>query len=70
MPLRSTSQGCRSRDLESCITEEKNRGSEDNKREIVMLCEIRQMEKDTYHTILLICELIKNGANELIYKQK
>jgi len=69
MPLRSTSQGCRSRDPKSCTTEEKTEAL-NNKREIVILSEVRQIEKDIYHMISLICELIKNGANKVIYKQK
>ena len=35
--------------------------------EIVMLSKVSQTEKDKYH-ILLICGILKNGANELIYK--
>ena len=36
--------------------------------EIVTLCEVSQTEKDKYHTILFICEILKNGTIELIYK--
>ena len=36
--------------------------------EIVILSEVSQTEKDTYHMILLICGILKNGTNESIYK--
>ena len=37
--------------------------------EIVLLSGVSQAEKDKYHVILLICEILKiNGAHELIYK--
>ena len=36
--------------------------------EIVILSEVSQTEKDTHHMILLICRILKNGTNELIYK--
>ena len=42
--------------------------------EIVILSEVSQEEKETYHMILLICGIWKNwysgrtGTNELIYK--
>ena len=35
--------------------------------EIIILSEISQKEKDKY-MILLICGILKNGTNELIYK--
>ena len=37
-------------------------------REMIMLSEISQTEKDKYHMIPLICGILKNGTNELIYK--
>ena len=36
--------------------------------EIVTLSEVSQTEKDKYHIISLICRILKNGTNELIYK--
>ena len=36
--------------------------------EIVILSEVSQTEKYKYHMILLICGILKNGTNELIYK--
>ena len=36
--------------------------------EIVILSEVSQTEKDKYHMISLICEIYKEGTNELIYK--
>ena len=36
--------------------------------EIVILSEVSQTEKDKYRMILLICGILKNGTNELIYK--
>ena len=36
--------------------------------EILILSEISQREKDKYHIISLICGILKNGTNELIYK--
>ena len=36
--------------------------------EIVILSEVSQTEKDKDHMILLICGILKNGTNELIYK--
>ena len=36
--------------------------------EFVTLSEISQTEKDKYYVILLICEIFKNGTNELISK--
>ena len=36
--------------------------------EIVILSEISQTQKDKYHMISLICGILKNGTNELIYK--
>ena len=36
--------------------------------EKVILSEVNQTEKDKYHMILLICGILKNGANELIYR--
>ena len=36
--------------------------------ETVILSEASQTEKDKYPMILLICGILKNGANELIYK--
>ena len=35
--------------------------------EIVILSEVSQTKKDKYH-ILLICGILKNDTNELIYK--
>ena len=35
--------------------------------EIIILSEISQTEKDKYH-ISLICGILKNDTNELIYK--
>ena len=36
--------------------------------EIIMLSEVSQAEKDKYHMISLVCGILKNGTNELIYK--
>ena len=36
--------------------------------EIIILSEVSQTEKDKYHMILLICGILKNDTNELIYK--
>ena len=36
--------------------------------EIVMLSEVSQKEKDKYHMISLICGILKNYTNELVYK--
>ena len=36
--------------------------------EIVIQSEVSQTEKDKYHMISLICEILKNDTNELIYK--
>ena len=36
--------------------------------EIVILSEVSQAEKDKYHMMSLICGILKNGTNELIYK--
>ena len=36
--------------------------------EIVILSEVSQIEKDKYHMISLICGILKNDTNELIYK--
>ena len=36
--------------------------------EIIIRIEVSQKEKDKYHMILLICGILKNGTNELIYK--
>ena len=38
--------------------------------EISILSEISQAEKDKYHVISLICGILKNYTNELIYKTK
>ena len=35
---------------------------------VVMLSEVSQTEKDTYHLIPLKCRILKNSTNELIYK--
>ena len=32
------------------------------------LSELSQTEKDKYHMVSLICGILKNGKNELIYK--
>ena len=37
--------------------------------EIIILSEVNQKEKDKYHMISLICEILKNETNEFI-KQK
>ena len=34
----------------------------------IILCEVSQRNKDKYHTITLICGILKLGTNELIYK--
>ena len=36
--------------------------------EITILSEVSQTEKDKYHIISLICGILKNDTNELIYK--
>ena len=36
--------------------------------EIIILSEVSQTEKDWYHMISLICGILKNDTNELIYK--
>ena len=36
--------------------------------EIVILTEVSQTEKEKYHMILLMCRILKNDINELIYK--
>ena len=36
--------------------------------EIITLSEVNQTKKDKYHIILLICGILKNDTNELIYK--
>ena len=36
--------------------------------EIVILSELSQTEKDKYHMTSLICGILKNGTNKLIYK--
>ena len=36
--------------------------------EIVILSEVSQTEKEKYHMILLMCRILKNDINELIYK--
>ena len=37
-------------------------------REIIILCEASQTEKDKYHVVSLTCGIQKNDTNELIYK--
>ena len=36
--------------------------------EIIIRTEVSQTEKDKYHMIQLICRILKNDTNELIYK--
>ena len=36
--------------------------------EIILLSEVSQAEKDKYYMLSLICGILKNGTNELIYK--
>ena len=36
--------------------------------EMIILSEVSQTEKDKYHIISLICGILKNDTNELIYK--
>ena len=36
--------------------------------EIIILSEVSQTEKDKYHMISLVCGILKNGTNELIYE--
>ena len=36
--------------------------------ETIILSEVSQKEKDKYHMISLICGILKNDTNELIYK--
>ena len=36
--------------------------------EIVIFSEVSQPEKDKYHMISLICGILKNDTNKLIYK--
>ena len=38
--------------------------------EIIILSEVSQIEKDKYHMISLICRILKNDTNEIIYKTK
>ena len=38
--------------------------------EIIILSEVSQIEKDKYHMVSLICGILKNDVNELIYKTK
>ena len=38
--------------------------------EIIILSEVSQTEKDKYRIISLICGILKNDTNELIYKKK
>ena len=35
---------------------------------ITILTEVSQKEKDKYHMISLICGILKNDTNEIIYK--
>ena len=37
-------------------------------REIIMLSEVSQTEKEKYHMTSLICTLKRNHTNELLYK--
>ena len=37
--------------------------------EIVILSEISQTQEDKYHTISLICGILRKGTYELIYKR-
>ena len=36
--------------------------------EMIILSEVSQAEKDKYHMISLICGILKNDTNELVYK--
>ena len=36
--------------------------------EIIILSEVSRTQKDKYHMISLICGILKNYTNELIYK--
>ena len=36
--------------------------------EIVIMSDLSQTEKDKYRMIVLVCRILKNGTNELIYK--
>ena len=36
--------------------------------EITILSKVSQTEKDKYHMISLLCGILKNDTNELIYK--
>ena len=36
--------------------------------EMIIVSEASQIEKDKYHIISLICGILKNDTNELIYK--
>ena len=36
--------------------------------EVIILIEVRQKEKDSYHVIALTCGISKNDTNKLIYK--
>ena len=36
--------------------------------EIIIVTEVNQIEKDKYHMTSLICGILKNDTNELIYK--
>ena len=38
--------------------------------EIAILSEVSQIGKDKCHMILLMCGILKNGTNELIYKSE
>ena len=38
--------------------------------EMIMLSEVSETEKDKYRMILLICRILKNDTDKLIYKQK
>ena len=38
--------------------------------EIIILSEVSQEEKNKYHMISLICGILKNDTNELIYKRE
>ena len=36
--------------------------------EMIIVSEVSQMDKDKYHMISLMCSILKNGSNELIYE--
>ena len=38
--------------------------------EIIVLSEVSHTEKDRYYIISLVCRILKNYTDELIYKQK